>query len=234
LTQQEREELEEQSGCMEGTHSTLGVMSTMVWIWVAETMSQLKSSTTGPLFVRLLFLCQDCMAQVELLKTNLIVQLPYTYVHMLCFMVHLSNILVALSAGLTIGSAIAEVNSRTQDYEDDGGGGHIDDYALLRVGHVIGTTMLGAGPRRHLGQLYEAFQVLGINIVLLLIQPLLYQSFLVIAHALCYPYGTGICHMPTETFIQQCHYEMEIMSLGQSNHKKRIVRLLKEKHDGVD
>merc|ERR1719235_2346815 len=123
----------------------------MMWIWVAETMSQLKDSTTGPLFVRLLFLCQDCMAQVELLKTNLIVQLPYTYVHMLCFMVHLANILMALSAGLSIGSAMAEVSSRADSYEDDGA--VVDDYTLLRVGHVIGTTVLGQGPRPGLGNL---------------------------------------------------------------------------------
>merc|ERR1719158_199933 len=95
----------------------------MMWIWGAEVMAGGKGDVAPPMYVRLLFLCQDCLAQVELLKTNLIVQLPYTYVHMLCFMVHLINILLALSCGLSIGSALAEVHSRTATIEEDHGGG---------------------------------------------------------------------------------------------------------------
>merc|ERR1719158_1236132 len=91
----------------------------MMWIWGAEVMAGGKGDVAPPMYVRLLFLCQDCMAQVELLKTNLIVQLPYTYVHMLCFMVHVANILLAISCGLSMGSAMAEVHSRIEHVESN-------------------------------------------------------------------------------------------------------------------
>jgi len=225
LRKEERKELEDQSQCHTGSDNTLGVMSTITWIWVAETMSQVKGNITPPLFVRLLFLCQDCLAQVELLKTNLTVQLPYTYVHMLCFMVHLINILLALSCGLTMGSALAEVQSRSEQIheESDHSQYQSEESEYLMLLHVV-HAVVGPNMQKHLGELYEAFQTLGVQFVMLLLQPLLYQSFLVIAHALCYPYGTGICHMPTETFIQQVHYEMQVMASGSSSHRKRLAK----------
>jgi len=239
LTVRERTDLEQQSHCMEGGAGTLGVMSTMIWIWIGETLSQVRldSKVAPPMYVRLLFLCQDCMAQVELLKTNLIVQLPFTYVHMLCIMVHLTNILAAITAGLTIGSAMAEAHSRYDEagiahaidrqnaqYEDATQEGIQDISLSMRAAHVIGTAILGAphSRRHYLGEMYTAFQTMGIQVIMLLLQPLLYQSFLVIAHSLCYPYGMGICHMPTETFIKQCHYELQVMASGSSSHRKRL------------
>lgn len=231
LTKDERHDLEEQSGCDTGTQATLGVMSTIMWIWVGESMTQVKDSVTGPMYVRLVFLCQDCLAQVELLKTNLIVQLPFTYVHMLCCLVHLANLLMALSSGLTIGSAVAEVHSRQAEYHEGVGPDEFgaEGGLFLQLAHVIGMT---PGASRAIKGFYEAIQTLGVNLVMLLLQPLLYQSFLVIAHALCYPYGSGICHMPTETFITQMHYEMQVMAAGAHNQKKRLIKKLKRENEG--
>lgn len=225
MTPLERRDLEEQSQCTDGKSNTLGVMSTLMWIWVAEVMSSLRGdpSCPPPMYVRLLFLCQDCMAQVELLKTNLIVQLPYTYVHMLCCMVHLINILMAVACGLAMGSALAEVQSRVAHVEPPQDEGGVEEYFLLiRVAHAVGRN-------HYIAEMYEAFQTLGTQFIMLLFQPLIYQSFLVIAHALCYPYGMGICHMPTETFIQQVHYELQVMASGSSNHRKRLASKLELK-----
>jgi len=214
LTHDERLDLEEDySG---KTKQELGVRSTTIWTWIGENMSQIRSEpqVAPPMYVRLLFLCQDCMAQVEDLKTNLTVQIPFTYAHLLSLLVHLSNVLLAISCGLAFGSAIAEITSRQDEIDASG------------------------TKKDHLGEYYEAVQVIGMQIVILIIQPLLYQSFLVIAHALCYPYGEDICHMPTETFIQQMHYELKVMGEGKANHKLRRALALaddgKKKKDDED
>lgn len=235
LTEEERKDLEDCSGCLSTGQDVLGVMSTLTWIWVGETMSLVRNQpkVAPPMYVRLLFLCQDCLAQVELLKTNLIVQLPFTYVHMLCAMVHIANILVAVSCGLTLGSAMAEAQSRVQQIENvvQEQEGHDvaseDGYLLLMLAHV-GKKVLMPGGGHLVEQTYQAFQVLGMQFVVLLFQPLMYQSFLVIAHALCYPYGAGICHMPTETFIEQVRHEMTVMKQGKNNHRNRRRAVLQE------
>lgn len=197
LTQEERDEIEHDESAID--HQELGVRTTILWTWIGETMSLVRSEpqVAPPMYVRLLFLCHDCMAQIEELKTNLTVQLPFTYAHMLAVLVHLSNVLLSISCGLAFGAALAEVRSRTDEVE------------------APGTS------RRVLGEFYEAMQVMCMQVVMLCIQPLLYQSFLVIAHALCYPYGDEICHMPTETFISQMHYELEVMKAGKTNHRRR-------------
>lgn len=188
-------------------HQELGVRTTIIWTWIGETMTLVRAEPTvaPPMYVRLLFLCHDCMAQIEELKTNLTVQLPFTYAHMLAVLVHLSNVLMAISCGLAFGSAMAEITSRTNEVE------------------ATGTS------RRVLGEFYEALQTLFMQVVILIIQPLLYQAFLVIAHALCYPYGDEICHMPTETFIQQMHYELEVMKKGKQSHRKRRMEIERQK-----
>jgi hypothetical protein len=235
LTVEERDDLEKQSRCLEGAQNTLGVMSTLIWIWVGESMGQVKlePKVAPPMYVRLLFLCQDCLAQVELLKTNLIVQLPFTYVHMLCAMVHLANILLAISCGLTIGSAFAEVQSRhhaldTMDEsspEEEAG----EYFLLLHFAQSVGTKVLGPSKSHVIKEMYTAIQMLGLQFVILLFQPLMYQSFLVIAHALCYPYGSGLCHMPTESFIQQIEYELQVMTVGGDAHRNRRRKILERK-----
>merc|ERR1719428_1139414 len=197
LTNAERDEIERDESDID--HQELGVRTTIMWTWIGEIMSLVREEPTvaPPMYVRLLFLCHDCMSQIEELKTNLTVQLPFTYAHMLAVLVHLSNVLLSISCGLAFGAALAEVRSRTDEVE------------------APGTS------RRVLGEFYEALQVMCMQLLMLCIQPLLYQAFLVIAHALCYPYGDEICHMPTETFIQQMHYELEIMKMGKQNHRKR-------------
>lgn len=207
LSEEERAEIEHDESDID--HQELGVRTTIMWTWIGETMSLVREEpgVAPPMYVRLLFLCHDCMSQIEELKTNLTVQLPFTYAHMLAVLVHLSNILLAISCGLAFGSAMSEVTSRHAEV------------AAPRTS------------RRVLGEFYEALQVMFMQVVILIIQPLLYQAFLVIAHALCYPYGEEICHMPTETFIQQMHYELDVMKMGKQNHRKR--RIKKEKTAAV-
>merc|ERR550514_2671947 len=109
LTEEERLEIEQDES--EIDHQELGVRTTILWTWIGEIMSLVREEpgVAPPMYVRLLFLCHDCMAQIENLKTNLTVQIPFMYAHMLSCLVHLSNALLAISAGLALASAVSEI-----------------------------------------------------------------------------------------------------------------------------
>lgn len=225
LTTAERKELNQDYD--EEVTQDLGIRSTAVWTWIGEMMTQVKNEKNDqgapqvppPMHVRLLFLCHDCMAQVEELKTNLTVQLPFTYAHMLAVLVHIANILLAVSCGLSLGSSMAETMHRRSQMRD-----------------------MATIPTEMLKEFYEAVQTSFMQVVMVLIQPLLYQSFLTISHSLCYPYGDEICHMPTEIFIQQMEFELQIMRDSKGSHRKRSemeatfrpIAKKKQKDDGDD
>lgn len=181
-----------------GQHrESLGLMSMQIWTWIGEVMEEVRKepNVADPMYVRLLFLCQDCMARVEDLKTNLKVQFPFTYCHMLALMVHIANFLLGISAGLAFGSAVAEIWARA-------------DEVGMQPGEPIGVIH---GSKRVMSNFYEAWQVVGVQIVTVIVQPVIYQSFLVIAHSLCYPYGEELIHLPTSYFIELLEGEVEVM-----------------------
>lgn len=230
ITPVEREELETSQKKM------LGVHSTMIWTWIGEVMTRVKNEPTKfgvkpapPMYVRLLFLCHDCMRMVEELKTNLTVQVPFSYAHMLAWMIHVANILLAISCGLAMGSAMDEMVARSDvvvgPYDDSGmnedtdaggdGGGAAGGYADLLLLQLLRRAV----PKRILTQFYGAVQVCTMQLLVATLQPLLYQSFLVIAHSMCYPFGNKMGHMPTESFIQQLQFEMDVMET--SAHQKQ-------------
>ena len=149
LLEDEKDELVART---EGSHE-LGIRSTICWIWIAEMMSRVRAQpeVPPPMYVRLLSLCHDCMKQTEELKTNLTVQIPFMYAHMLSVLVHLSNCLLAVSCGLALGSALAEITDRSRQLHKDSSS------------HLV-------------KEFYEAIQVMGMQIITLLIQPVLYQA----------------------------------------------------------
>lgn len=192
----------------EGDHTT-GLRSTMIWTWIGEMMSLIRRTepqVTPPMYVRLLFLCHGCMHQVEALKTNLTVQIPFIYAHMLAVLVHVMNLLLAVSGGLSLGSAMAEIHDRTEAADK---GIQKEDHGLV-------------------GEFYEATQTVSVQIILLIVQPMLYQSFLQIADGLCYPFGDELNHLTTETFIGQLHKELQTMAEGKVMHQMRRTGEIKD------
>lgn len=196
ITELERKDLDEDFG--EVVSQDLGVRSTMIWMWIGEVMTNVQKEVAPPMYVRLLFLCHDCMSQVEALKTNLSVQLPFTYAHMLAVLVHLANIMLAISCGLAIGSSMAETMVRSQEVEN------------------------GDHSRHMLREFYQAVQVSGMQLVFLVVQPMIYQSFLAISHALCYPFGEDMCHLPMEFFIESLENQIRVMAKSKGLHRHAL------------
>jgi len=168
-----------------------------IWSWIGELVSHPEVEegmhVPPPLLVRTIVLCQSCIEQVELLKMNVSMQVPFMYAHLLSMLVHANNTLVALICGISLGSALNEVRMRSEQISGDRG-------------------MNGHSEVSSLEQLYGAGQQVGIQIVTVLLVPMCYVAFLHIAHMLCYPFGDQCYHLPTETFISRLHVDLQQMT----------------------
>jgi len=100
----------------------LGLHSQVIWSWIGEVITQVKQEPqlTPPMYVKLIVLCHTCIACIEDLQTNLMVQVPFSYSHMLATLVHVVNIFFAVATGLTIGCEVAEAREKgwSGDFEN--------------------------------------------------------------------------------------------------------------------
>lgn len=184
-----------------------------VWAWIGELISEAQLATgaaiAAPMHVRILQLCQDCLEKIEDLKMSIVTQEPYVYAHLLSFLVFANNFLLALSCGLTLGSTAAEVHMRHEQVTD--GGAHRED-----------------GFRGRVGEFYEAIQTMALQLVILVVEPMMYMAFLNIAHMLCYPFGIKSYHLPTENFIRRLHIEINVLVDGRTWSEVETERWAKE------
>jgi len=177
-----------------------------VWSWIAEILSNVgKADGTvliPPMFIRLLTLAQGSILKIEHLKRNVTVQTPFSYAHLLAMLVHLYITLLAVFGGLVLGSAWNEVMSR---------GAQLDE---------------GSHPPGHLMRdFYGALQVCGGQMIIMLVEPMLYIGFLDIAHMLSYPFGRERHNLPTDTFIERLHVELSMMAGSRSFYREKLARL---------
>jgi len=184
-----------------------------VWSWIGEILTQPKTEEGGaipvPMMVRIITLCQACITEIENLKMNITMQTPFMYAHLLSFLVHLNNTLLALACGLSVGSAFNEINRRHEQM------------------HGVRDT---AQPENHLrAEIYSAVQIIAMQFVYLL-TPMLYVAFLHIAHQLCYPFGDEAYHLPTETFIARLHHELRQMEKNRQYYRTKVAyKYIKDK-----
>jgi len=189
-----------------GTSTNLPLSHTRaVWSWIGELVShpviEGGGSVLPPLLVRTIMLCQSCISEIENLKMNITMQTPFMYAQLLAILVHMNNIILSFSCGMALGSSLNEIRRRGEQLAGERDSGHRD------------VTLIG--------ELYEAIQTVGVQLVILLLAPMLYIAFLHIAHILCYPFGDESHHLPTETLIARLHSELNHMSNNREYFRKK-------------
>ena len=114
------------------------------------------------------------------------VQIPYLYTHTLAAIVHVNNILSAISMGLTLGSCLAAL--------------------LTSVDSRL--TLYGIDSRPSMSA-SATFQILLIQSLKCFCAPLLYQACLEIALTLCVPFGPNCdeAEIPGEQMVRHCAAE---------------------------
>lgn len=180
---------------LEGEHpqvGKVGLHSQLLWAWIGDIITRIKSEPqlSAPLYVKLVFLCHGCIALFDDMKTNLMVQVPFAYSHLLASLVHITNISLAVMFGLEVGCMVTELREQSAN-------------------EATWST--------------EGAEAAAMKFFILVAQPMLYQSVLVICEANLQPYGDELCHMPTDTFIQQMLGELVVMEDGFANARQRAI-----------
>jgi len=166
-----------------------------VWSWIGELVSHPKVEegvvVLPPLLTRTLVLCQSCINEIELLKMNITMQMPFMYAQLLAILVHVNNTILAVNCGMAVGSSMNEIRRRSEQLSGERDTAHSN--------------------RETIEQLYGAMQSVGTQIIILILTPVLYVAFLHIAHMLCYPFGDHVYNLPTETLIANLHADINHM-----------------------
>jgi len=167
-----------------------------IWSWIGELAShpdvEEGVSVMPPLLMRTIMMCQNCVAEIESLKMNITMQIPFLYAQLLAILVHVNNILLSVCCGMALGSSMNEIRRRSEQLAGERKTGH-NDVTVME-------------------QLYGAIQTLAVQLLIVLLSPMLYIAFLHIAHVLCYPFGNESYHLPTETLIARLHSDLNRMS----------------------
>jgi hypothetical protein len=187
----------------------MGGHSTMIWAWIGQVISKIKEEpgVSAPMYVRCVSIMHSCFAQVDNLMQCVHVQVPFTYAYLLSTLVHVNNTLMALCTGLQIGSSLSGSGTEKGDSEKA--------TSLLAMESVSLATM-------------------GIQTLILLIQPLMYQACLAIAHLLNHPFGDEVFHLPTQMFILLLQDELQASADSFDRQRKLYVSEAKNKEDDCE
>jgi hypothetical protein len=189
----------------------------VVWTWVAchITQCEMPPPMRGVLY-ELVTKQTDIVTQI---KTFLIFQLPYMYSHMLACFVHLNNILIAVACGVGIAVAIGDMVQGWSWWSKDRDGVDVPDSIKPRT------------------QVYVGGQMIFVHVLVLFVQPLIYQAFLEIASMLCDPfthstYGVPIHDLIFETrrlIIDQNKFSKhDLDELEKQERKRHLKKVMRE------
>jgi hypothetical protein len=189
----------------------------VVWTWVGCHVKQLDIS--APLRGVLYELITKQTDLVTQIKTFLIFQLPYMYSHMLACFVHMNNIMIAVACGVGIAVAIGDMVQGWAWWSKDRDGVEVPNSIKPRT------------------QVYVGCQMIFVHLLVLFVQPLIYQAFLEIASMLCDPfthqtYGVPIhdCIFETKRLIheQNVFSEHDLDQIEKKYRKQHLKSVMRE------
>eukprot|EP00930_Biecheleria_cincta_P099574 TRINITY_DN9119_c0_g2_i1.p1 TRINITY_DN9119_c0_g2~~TRINITY_DN9119_c0_g2_i1.p1 ORF type:complete len:501 (+),score=69.62 TRINITY_DN9119_c0_g2_i1:99-1601(+) len=161
--------------------------SPQLWMWIASLSGRLAQdewipAMASPTYGRILSLSNQAQESLKMIRLIFAVQVPYIYTHTLAVVVHISNMLCAVSMGLTLGACLGSLlihfDSRLTFY-----------YIDPKPQHEASTDI----------------QVLVIQSLKCFVTPVLYQGFLEIGFCLSSPFAENVGSVapPVDRMIQE-------------------------------
>lgn len=157
--------------------------SLMIWIWVGSIVGRMAQDgdvppMQSPTYGRIMALAENAHVGIRQVRSAVSVRSPFVYVHSLACLVHLNNIVNAISFGLTCGVSIG----------------------TCLVKHKIGTY----DEKIHVtgGERDRDVQDIIVSFFLSVMGPFIYQALLEVAVAIAQPFGNAQGKIPTERLIQ--------------------------------
>eukprot|EP00928_Gymnodinium_smaydae_P014038 TRINITY_DN15093_c0_g1_i1.p1 TRINITY_DN15093_c0_g1~~TRINITY_DN15093_c0_g1_i1.p1 ORF type:complete len:440 (-),score=99.10 TRINITY_DN15093_c0_g1_i1:51-1310(-) len=161
----------------------------VIWTWVAGMLGRMAQdgdvpSLASPTYGRLMNLAQDAHSGIRAVRSAIHVQPPYIYVQMLATLVHLNNLINALSFGMSAG---ASVGTAMQRYDP---AGLYKDGARMK--EVAADT-----------------QNLIVSFFFSCFGPFIYQALLQVAIAIAQPFSSRDGEIPTKRLLRQLEKDLD-------------------------
>jgi len=159
----------------------------MMWMWNAALIGRLAQDgwippMQTPTYGRIMNLCQSAHGGIRQVRQAISIQAPLTYTHMLATLVHINNLLNAVTLGLVSGVAIG--------------------VWLIRHGYHFYTHDT---PGREVAQ---DWQNMAVTFLYCFFGPLLYQALLLISMHLAQPFDGEEAKIPLDRLLVQLEIDM--------------------------
>jgi len=169
--------------------------SLMVWAWIGKEMGTLK--LPPPVLTMALVCGTDAIGFIKKIKSKVQTQMPLMYTHMLAFLVHLNNLMLAVATGVSTAIMLGDV---------------LHAFGGSRTGMLAGEALDVADEPDRPGKLYRAVQGILVAMLSLLVQPVIYHAFLQIGAILADPFTHESHGLPMLDYTVQLRSQLKEMN----------------------
>jgi len=164
----------------------------MMWMWVAALIGRMAQDgwippMASPTYGRVMNLCQSAHGGIRQVRAAISVQAPLTYTHMLATLVHVNNLLNAMTFGVVSGVA-AGCALQASGYKQ---------YGLHYQGEAASSR-----------ETTQDWQNMAVTFLYCFFGPLLYQALLLIAMHLAQPFDSIEARIPLDRLLNQLEIDM--------------------------
>jgi len=141
-----------------------------MWVWNATLIGRMAAdgdvpAMNTPTYGRILDLCQRAQDSLRLVRTAMFVRTPFTYVHTLAVLVHITNAFFAVALGLTFGASLeGVVHYANSWWVEDADKRHAADNLLSLPADYCTTVIVESLKCIVAPMLYQAFFMLGCSV----------------------------------------------------------------------
>lgn len=166
----------------------------MMWMWVASLIGRIAQDgwippMASPTYGRIMNLCQAAHSGIRQVRASISVQAPLTYTHMLATLVHINNLLNAITFGVVSGLAIG--------------------VSLMAAGFL---KKLPYHTKREISEngeeIHQDWQNMAVTFLYCFFGPLLYQALLLISMHLAQPFDAEDTNIPLDRLLHQLEVDM--------------------------
>jgi len=165
--------------------------ASLLWIWVASLVGRMAQdgdipAMPTPTYGRIMNLAQAAHGGIRQVKASISVMAPFIYVHMLASLVHINNIINAISFGIAMGSAIGTILSSSP-------------------------TLSKAVNYRHQASFADVImdsENFTVNLFINIVGPLLYQALLDVSICIAEPFSSAEGAIPCGRLIQNLEKDL--------------------------
>jgi hypothetical protein len=164
----------------------------MLWVWVAGLIGRLAQDglippMASPTYGRIMNLCQAAHAGIRQVNVSIMVQYPLIYTHLLATLVHLNNLLNAITFGIVLGLSIGTWLQRRE----------------IHPVYAVSQREIAEGESQ------RDVQTAIVTFMYCCIGPIIYQALLLISMALAQPFDSDEASIPLDRFLKSLEQDLK-------------------------